>query len=103
MKTEWKKVGKLDRRSAFSKNPLESLHKAIRKLAPKATEVSEVAVSPKTNEYLRKAVVRYLKKQCPYLSKRHLDLQTGMAMLELSPCDLVGAEDFFVYTRKVGE
>ena len=105
--SEWKLVGKLDKRSAFAGYPLESLHKQIQKLVPDITSVTEVGVSKKTNEFLRTKVSNYAKKKYPYLTKKYLELSVAMEMLNYSPCDVSKentengkVEDFCIYVRR---
>lgn len=94
--SKWKKVGKLHRRNDFSGHPIESLHRALKKLAPKSTSVSDVAVSPATNDHLKEKLTQYWKKQTP---KHRLEMAVAMEMLCYSPADYEEGDDFYVYVR----
>lgn len=101
--SEWKLVGKLDRRTDFAlgkQSPMDSLHDKIRSLT-NTKEISNVGVTPCTNEYLKKKLEKYAKKKYPYLAKRGLQTAVGMAMLDASPCDLRDGDylDFHIYVR----
>lgn len=100
MADTWKLVGKLHRRNSFGGYPIESLHRDIRKLAPKSIDnVSNVAVTPATNMYLRKRIAEYLRRERPELGLRIRNLVLEMEMLQYSPTDYPEGEDFHVYVR----
>jgi hypothetical protein len=99
----WRKVGTLPKVSAFKgtakKSPMDSLHTHVRKLLPGVQSVSEIAVSPRTNEHLRRELQKFAKKKYRAMSKRYIDTAVAYTMLDLSPCNLENAEDFILYAR----
>jgi hypothetical protein len=99
--SEWKLVGKLDKRRDFAGNPTESLHKRIRTLAPEINRVEDVGVTSITMEYLKQKVDKAIRKKYPYISDRKADASVGMTMLCSSPVYLSGPEykDFHIYVR----
>lgn len=102
-RAKWKHVGRLHRRNDFAGNPIESLHLAIRRLAPRVRNISDVAVTVTTNEHLRTRLESALRKENPHYTERHIEIGVGMAMLEYSPCDLPedgSYEDFHLYVRR---
>ena len=98
-KPKWKPVGKLDKKTAFSKYPMESLHAEIKRLFPKITEVMQVGVSEKTNAYLRTKMEAYARKKYKHWAQKYIDTTVAMEMLQYSPCDVADAEDFQLYVR----
>lgn len=100
----WTRVGTLPKKTSFSFNskrsPADSLIKRIKKLLPDVQSISEVGCSPKTNEFLRKELVKYAKRHT-YYRGRSLDTAIGFTMLDYSPCDIPGAEDFVLYYRSL--
>lgn len=103
---EWREVGPLSKTVAFRTtkkiSPIDSLHKAIKELAPRVKEISDVAVSTKTNEYLKVKLTKYAKGKWDFLADRKIESEVAFAMLDSSPCDLDGPEvkDFVLYVRK---
>lgn len=99
----WREVGKLNKQKAFSgKNPIESLHREIVRLAPESQSVSDVAVTRTTNMYLQLVLEKQFRKRYPGLSEARMLAAVGMEMLMYSPADLPeGGEykDFHVYIR----
>lgn len=100
----WKKVGKLNRKRDFRltsrTSPLEALHRRIDRLTDESvTSVSDIAVSPRTNEYLYKQLIRQSKQECPWAIRRYHETVAEFAMFQYSPADLEGAEDFYLYVR----
>jgi len=98
----WSKVGTLPKVSTFrfnkKRSPADSLVTRIKKLLPGIQSITEVGCSPKTNEYLRKELTKYAKKYT-YYRGRTLESAVAFTMLDMSPCDLDGAEDFVLYVR----
>lgn len=100
----WVRIGKLHKTRDFSTRrgkqvPTESLQQQVRKLAPHVTEISQVGVSPRTNRYLEKCLEKFVRKHRSYYTKKHRELLVSMEMLQASPCDIEGAEDFVIYIR----
>lgn len=98
-KSKWKKVDKLDKRTAFSGYPVDSLHRTIRQLAPKVREISDIGVSPTTNAYLKKKMAAWVRNNQKHLTRKGAALAVAMALLQHSPCDVENAEDFYLYVR----
>ncbi len=101
---QWVLVGRLDLRKAFARNPLDSIHQEIRRLAPAVTHVSDVGVSAKTNKYLETRLRKFVKKTSSYLSRQKVDTTVAINMLNYSPCDVPAdavenLQDFHVYVR----
>jgi hypothetical protein len=98
----WARMGTLPKVTTFrfnsNRSPADSLHARVRKLCPEVQSVSDIAVSPRTNEYLRRELTKYARKHTFYRGRR-LESAVAFTMLNTSPCDLEGAEDFVLYVK----
>lgn len=96
---KWIEVCKLDKRKAFAGNPIVSFHKFARSYVPEIENVSDIAVTPATNEYLKQKILKYLEKKGAY----RLEFTVAMWMLQYSPADGSpadgGEKDFYLYRR----
>ena len=96
---EWTRVGTLPKVTTFrfnsKKSPADSLHARIRKLLPEIQSISQVACSPRTNEYLRRKLVEYGKKHSIYRGRK-LETAVAFTMLDMSPLIIFDTLDDFV-------
>lgn len=100
--TEWAVVGKLskaDFKMTSKISPADTFHDRIVALDSSITDISEIGVSRATNGFFEKQLTAFAKKKYPGISDLKLRSSVGMAMLNLSPCDVEGAEDFVLYKR----
>lgn len=101
-KTKWHKVGLLNRNVVFKAtkkiNPINTLLDTIKEMLPQARDVSDVAVTHKTNSYLKKQIIKHLKKNYPFIGETTLEADAAWIMFAYSPTDLQEGEDFVVYT-----
>lgn len=95
---KWQAIGKLSKKDLSGKEPTTSLHKKIQELCPDVSSITEVGVSKATNKYMEEQLYKLLDKKG--WTKAQAQMAIGMEMLNYSPCDVRGAEDFVLYRRK---
>ena len=96
--SEWKLVGKLTRNDMRGKDPVSKLHKKLKALSPKATEIAQFGMSSEAIEYFRQQLKAMAEKQ--KFSKKAVELALGMAMLQYAPAEVEGIAGFQVYYRE---
>jgi hypothetical protein len=95
---EWKLVGRITRNDMRGKDPVSKLHKKLKALSPKATEIAQFGMSSEAIEYFRQQLKAMAEKQG--FNKKAVELALGMAMLQYAPAEIKGVTGFQVYVRQ---
>lgn len=97
---KWLKVCKIPKRTMPVGNPVGGLHDFLKEKCPDLKDISSFGVSKKTNDYFEMKIEKLIRKDSGnFYTKKWYSYQVGICMLNYSPCDVQGAEDFVLYRR----